>query len=87
MGEITLSLRAPLAFEGGAGRLSDYLTFIGDSAEITRRLDRCAALGITDVLFDTFYSIPDRMEAGVIDDFIRTMERFSREVRPKLAAA
>lgn len=87
MGEITLSLRAPLAFEGGAGRLSDYLTFIGDSAEITRRLDRCAALGITEVLFDTFYSIPDRMEAGTIDDFIRTMERFSREVRPKLVAA
>ena len=85
--EITLSIRAPLAFEGGAGRLSEYLTFIGDPGEITRRLDRCAALGITDVLFDTFYSIPDKMETGTIDDFIRTMDRFSREVRPKLAAA
>lgn len=87
MAEITLSLRAPLAFETGAGRLSDYLTFIGDAAEITRRLDRCAALGITEVLFDTFYSIPDKMETGTIDDFIGTMERFSQEVRPKLAAA
>lgn len=85
--EITLSLRAPLAFDGSAGRLSDHLTFIGDPGEITRRLDRCAGLGITEVLFDTFYSIPDKMETGTIDDFIRTMERFSREVRPKLAAA
>ena len=86
MREITLSLRAPLAFDGAAGRLSDYLTFIGDADAITQRLDRCAALGITDVLFDTFYSIPDRMETGTIDEFIRTMERFSRDVLPKLAS-
>lgn len=85
--DITLSLRAPLAFEGDAGRLSSYLTFIADPGEVTRRLERCAALGITEVLFDTFYSIPGKMETGRIDDFIGTMERFSREVRPELAAA
>jgi probable F420-dependent oxidoreductase len=84
--EITLSLRAPLAFEAGPGRLSEFLTFIGDPDAITRRLDRCAALGITDVLFDTFYSMPDRMETGTIEDFVATMERFTREVRPRLAA-
>jgi Luciferase-like monooxygenase len=85
--EITLSLRAPLAFEGGAGRLSDYLTFIGSAGEVIRRLERCAALGITDIVFDTFYSLPGQMETGTVDDFIRTMERFSREVHPRLAGA
>lgn len=82
--EITLSLRAPLAFAGGAGRLSDYLTFIADPAEVTRRLERCAALGISDVVLDTFYSLPEQMDTGTVDDFIRTMERFTRDVRPKL---
>lgn len=82
--ELTLSIRAPLAFEGDPGRLSGLVTFIGSVDEITRRLERCVALGVSDVLLDCFYSIPGRVEEPSIDEFLRTMERFSREVRPKL---
>lgn len=83
--EITVSLRAPLAFGGDPGRLSNLLTFIGSSDEITRRLEICTKLGVHSVEFDCFYSMPDLMQQGAVDEFIKTMERFAREVQPRFA--
>jgi probable F420-dependent oxidoreductase len=81
---ITLSFNLPLAFDMHPGPLGQYLTCIGSSDEIVRRLEHCARLGVTHLIFSCFYSMPSKMASENVDEFLTTMERFTREVRPRL---
>lgn len=81
---LTLSLRAPLAFRGTPTTHGGHVTFVGSPDQIAERLAACAALGVRHVVFDLFYSLAGQVETGSLDQLLETMERFSREVQPRL---
>ena len=82
--EILLSFHAPLAFEGDPGALRENLTFIASPDEILRRLELCRELGFTHFVLNCFYGMPEKIGLAAADHILRTMERFSNEVRPRL---
>ena len=82
--EIQLSFHAPLAFEGDPGALRENLTFIASPDEILRRLESCREMGITNLVLNCFYGMPEKIGMEGVDHILRTMERFSNEVRPRL---
>ncbi len=41
-------------------------------------------IGVRHVVFDLFYSLADQVETGSVAEFIDTMERFTREIQPRL---
>jgi len=81
---LTVSLRAPLAFQGTPTTHTGHLTFVGSNDQILERLAACAAIGVRHVVFDLFYSLADQVETGSVAEFIDTMERFTREIQPRL---
>jgi hypothetical protein len=78
---LTLSYQAPLAFDADAPP-TPFVTFVGGPDEILRRIERCAALGVSHVV--SGWTRPGRPPTAPVDDFLRTMERFVTGVRPRL---
>lgn len=81
---LTVALRAPLAFQGTPTTHTGHLTFAGSADQILERLAACAAVGVRHIVFDLFYSLAGQVETGSVAEFVETMERFTREIQPRL---
>jgi probable F420-dependent oxidoreductase len=78
----TISVRLPMGFSDTASDDNGRLFTTAD--DMVARLAAYRDLGVSHVLLDQFLHVPH--EPGVtIDTFVRAMERFARDVRPKLS--
>ena len=76
-----LAARLPLKFDHGDDLAAP--TLFGSTEEVIDKLSRYAAIGVTDVVIDTFYSMPE-LDGATADSILATIERFSRDVVPQL---
>lgn len=83
-GELAISLHTTLAFDMAVEMEGDPFTLIGSTDEITRNVETCRELGVSHLILSCWYGIPSLLESGTVDSFLRTLERFDREVRPRL---
>ena len=60
---------------------SDWPLF-GSESSIIEGINRFAAAGVTHLVMDTFYSIPELHEETV-DTVLATMERFAKQIIPQ----
>lgn len=78
----TISVRLPTWFADAKG--SDDGQMITTADDMVARLAAYRDLGVSDVLVDFFLGIPHD-PATSVDTFVRAMERFARDVRPKVS--
>ena len=77
----TISLRIPTWFADSKGAEGEQMITTAD--DMVARLSAYRALGVTDFLIDFFLGIPHEPDT-TIETFVRAMERFARDVRPKV---
>lgn len=75
--------RAELRDQIFSGGEINEVSLVGTAETIARRLKLYRDAGVTCVVFDTFYSLPNLREQG-IEAVLRTMRRFVEEVQPAL---
>jgi len=80
LGKIQIAARHPMKILDGAAH-SDW-PLVGTESSVIEGINRFASAGVTHLVMDTFYSIPELHEETV-DTVLATMERFARQIIPQ----
>ena len=78
--KILIAARHPMKILDGAAH-SDW-PLVGPESSVIKGINRFASAGVTHLVMDTFYSIPELHEETV-DTVLATMERFARQIIPR----
>ena len=79
-GKIQIAARHPMKVLDGAPT-SEWPLF-GTEKEVIDGINRFASAGVTHLVMDTFYSIPE-LHQETVDTVLATMERFARQIIPR----
>jgi len=79
-GKIQIAARHPMKILDGAAD-SDW-PLVGAESNVIDGINRFASAGVSHLVMDTFYSIPE-LHQETVDTVLATMERFARQIIPE----
>jgi alkanesulfonate monooxygenase SsuD/methylene tetrahydromethanopterin reductase-like flavin-dependent oxidoreductase (luciferase family) len=79
-GKIQIAARHPMKILDGAA--DSEWPLVGTESSVINGINRFATAGVSHLVMDTFYSIPE-LHQETVDTVLATMERFARQIIPQ----